>query len=68
MYLIGDVQKKVVIHDETDTDQQADIKRVPFEHLVDAAAFHVDCTGKPHNGSTLGLEFPLDHVAEMNSF
>ena len=67
-HFLGNVREKIMVHDDTDANEQAHVEAVAFEDFVNAAAFHVDCTCKPYNGSTLGLEFPLDHVAEMNSF
>lgn len=55
-----------MVHNDADADQETDIEAVTIKDFVNAATFHVDGPSKPGYTSTLGLEFPFNHVAEMN--
>ena len=65
-HFLGNIQKKIVVHHNADADKQSNIKTIALKDFVNAAAFHVNGAGKPGNTTALGLEFPFDHVAEMN--
>ena len=65
-HFLGNVREKIMVHDDTDANEQAHVEAVAFEDFVNAAAFHVDSSGKPYYSSALGPEFPLDHGTKMN--
>ena len=65
-HFLGNVREKIMVHDDTDANEQAHVEAVAFEDFVNAAAFHVDGTGQPGDTAALGLELPFDHVSEMN--
>ena len=65
-HFLGDICKKVVVHNDTDADKKTHIEAVAFKNLVNAATFHVNGAREPGNTSALGFEFLFNHVAEMN--
>ena len=65
-HFLGHIQKKIVIHDDTDANEQSNVQTVAVEDFVNTAPFHIDGSSKPGNTAALCLEFPFDHVAKMN--
>ena len=67
-HFLGNIQEKIVVHDDTDANEKLHIEAIAFEKFVNTAALLVNRTGEPRNTTTLGFELPFDHVAEMNGW
>ena len=65
-HFLGNIQEKIMVHHDTDADEQFHIETIALKKFVNAAALLVYGAGKPGNTPALGLEFPFNHVAEMN--